>query len=61
VVEDVSTAAAGLSVDHMIRIGPEGLEDGFGLLRELLGGKHGWILGRPDLHVAWARHSTERH
>lgn len=45
-----------LPVDEVIRIGPGG--DYFnpsGLLRGLLGQKDGWILVRPDAHVAWAR------
>jgi len=38
-----------------IRIGPGGYEEPAGLLRELMGEETGWILVRPDAHVAWAR------
>ncbi len=44
-----------LRVEKVIRIGPAGYEDTSGLIRGLLGGKEGWILVRPDAHVAWAR------
>lgn len=42
-----------LPVDDMIRIGTGGYDDRSGLLRRLTGGQDGWILVRPDLHVAW--------
>jgi hypothetical protein len=48
-----------LSAVHTIRIGPGGIEGPSGQLRDLLGAKDGWILVRPDLHIAWARHSPE--
>ena len=44
-----------LPVPNVIRIGPSGYLDPSGLLRGLLGGRDGWILVRPDGHVAWAR------
>jgi 2-polyprenyl-6-methoxyphenol hydroxylase-like FAD-dependent oxidoreductase len=39
-----------------LHIGQGGYADTSGLLRELLGGRDGWILVRPDAHIAWARH-----
>jgi hypothetical protein len=42
-------------VAEVIRIGRNGLTDPTGLVRKLLGGRDGWILVRPDSHVAWAR------
>lgn len=44
-----------LPVDEVIRIGPGGHHDPTGSLRRLLGQKDGWILVRPDAHIAWAR------
>jgi 2-polyprenyl-6-methoxyphenol hydroxylase-like FAD-dependent oxidoreductase len=44
-----------LSVEEVIRIGPGGYGDRSGLLRRLLGAEEGWMLVRPDAHVAWAR------
>jgi hypothetical protein len=44
-----------LPVEEVIRIGPGGYVDSTGLIRGLLGRKDGWILVRPDAHVAWAR------
>jgi 2-polyprenyl-6-methoxyphenol hydroxylase-like FAD-dependent oxidoreductase len=38
-----------------LHIGPGGHHDGDGMLRGLLGGDDGWILVRPDRHIAWAR------
>jgi len=46
-------------VTDLIRIGPGGYEEPAGLLRELLGDETGWILVRPDAHVAWARSRAE--
>lgn len=57
-VAESRKAAVEWPVGQMIHIGPGGFEDASGLLRALLGSDHGWILVRPDLHVAWARHST---
>jgi 2-polyprenyl-6-methoxyphenol hydroxylase-like FAD-dependent oxidoreductase len=48
-----------LPVRHVIRIGRGGYRDPSGMLRGLLDGKDGWILVRPDLHIAWARNSPE--
>jgi hypothetical protein len=45
-----------LSLPAVIRIGRRGYEDPTGLLRGILGRRDGWILVRPDAHVAWARH-----
>lgn len=45
----------GLPVDAVLRFGPGGLHDGSGMLSGLLDGSEGWILVRPDGHVAWAR------
>ncbi len=39
----------------VIRIGPCGYRDDAAILRRMLGGGDGWILVRPDAHVAWAR------
>lgn len=44
-----------LPVTEVIRIGPGGYLDLAGSLRGLLGGSDGWILVRPDGHIAWAR------
>ncbi|WP_307849382.1 FAD-dependent monooxygenase [Qaidamihabitans albus] len=38
-----------------VRIGPGGHRDPSGSLARLLGGDTGWLLVRPDLHLAWAR------
>jgi 2-polyprenyl-6-methoxyphenol hydroxylase-like FAD-dependent oxidoreductase len=46
---------ATLPIDPVIRIGPGGYGDPSGALREMLGDAEGWILVRPDTHVAWAR------
>jgi hypothetical protein len=48
-----------LPVQHVLRIGSGGYHDPSGLLRQLLGGKDGWILVRPDAHIAWAREQIE--
>jgi 2-polyprenyl-6-methoxyphenol hydroxylase-like FAD-dependent oxidoreductase len=44
-------------LETTIRIGPGGYEEPTGSLRDLLGRRDGWILVRPDAHVAWARPS----
>ncbi len=44
-----------LPVEAVLRIGAGGHEERGGALRSLLGGEDGWILVRPDAHVAWAR------
>jgi 2-polyprenyl-6-methoxyphenol hydroxylase-like FAD-dependent oxidoreductase len=46
---------ADLPVETVVRIGHGGYEEPAGLLGNLLDGKKGWILVRPDAHVAWAR------
>ena len=48
-----------LPLQDVIRIGPGGYHDPTGLLCGLLGGTDGWILVRPDRHVAWARDRLE--
>jgi hypothetical protein len=48
-----------LPVDHVSPDGAGGFLDPSELLRRLLGGKDGWILVRPDTHIAWARHRLE--
>ncbi len=40
---------------HSIAMGPGGFTDTSGLLRRHLGGDEGWMLIRPDAHIAWAR------
>jgi 2-polyprenyl-6-methoxyphenol hydroxylase-like FAD-dependent oxidoreductase len=47
--------ARGLPVDAVLRFGSGGLHDRTGSLSALLGGDEGWVLVRPDGHVAWAR------
>jgi 2-polyprenyl-6-methoxyphenol hydroxylase-like FAD-dependent oxidoreductase len=42
-------------VERVIRIGDGGYQDATGVLHGLAGGRGGWILVRPDAHVAWAR------
>lgn len=44
--------AMGLPILH---VGPGSYRDRSGALRALLGASQGWILVRPDRHVAWAR------
>jgi 2-polyprenyl-6-methoxyphenol hydroxylase-like FAD-dependent oxidoreductase len=44
-----------LPVREVIRIGNGGYGEPAGILRGLLGGEPGWILVRPDAHIAWAR------
>lgn len=41
----------------LVRIGPQDHADPSGALRRVLGGRDGWILVRPDQHIAWARRS----
>jgi 2-polyprenyl-6-methoxyphenol hydroxylase-like FAD-dependent oxidoreductase len=48
-----------LPVETVIRIGPGGYREPAGVLRRLLGAEEGWILVRPDAHVAWARDRPE--
>jgi hypothetical protein len=43
----------------VIRFGPGGYREPSGLLRRLLGAREGWVLVRPDAHVAWARHRVD--
>ncbi len=45
---------AAAPVENVVRIGPDGYRDPSGLLERLLEGDEGWILVRPDAHVAWA-------
>lgn len=56
---EAGTAAADLPVDEVIRIGPGGFTDPSGLLRRRVGSGTGWMLVRPDAHIAWARHRPE--
>jgi 2-polyprenyl-6-methoxyphenol hydroxylase-like FAD-dependent oxidoreductase len=51
--------AMDLPVEEVIRIGPGGYADSSGMLQRLLGAEAGWILVRPDRHVAWARHRPD--
>jgi hypothetical protein len=44
-----------LSLTPVIAIGPGGYHDRSGALHGLLGQQDGWILVRPDQHIAWAR------
>ena len=44
-----------LPVSDVIRVGPGGVRDGSRLIHGLLDANDGWILVRPDAHVAWAR------
>jgi 2-polyprenyl-6-methoxyphenol hydroxylase-like FAD-dependent oxidoreductase len=50
---------AALPGHRVVRIGPGGHEDPTGALRALVGGRDGWVLVRPDAHVAWARTSPD--
>jgi hypothetical protein len=45
----------GMLIESTIRICPEGYHDINGTLAKLLGEEQGWILVRPDTHIAWAR------
>ncbi len=49
--------AAGPPGVHRLRVGPGHHRDPRGSLRGLLGGDDGWILVRPDAHVAWSHAS----
>lgn len=40
-------------VEHVIRIGAGALEDPSAILHRLTNGDEGWILVRPDRHIAW--------
>jgi 2-polyprenyl-6-methoxyphenol hydroxylase-like FAD-dependent oxidoreductase len=51
--------AARLPLPTVICIGPGGHRDRSGRLRGLLGHRDGWILVRPDGHIAWARDRLE--
>jgi 2-polyprenyl-6-methoxyphenol hydroxylase-like FAD-dependent oxidoreductase len=51
--------ASGLPVRHVIRVARDAYRDPTGILRRLLRGRDGWILVRPDAHVAWARNDLE--
>jgi len=44
---------------HHLCVGPGHHRDPRGRLRRLLGGDDGWILVRPDAHVAWSHASPE--
>ncbi len=54
-VAEEREATGDLPVEEVIRIGRGGYEEPTGLLRKLLGRRDGWILVRPDAHIAWAR------
>jgi 2-polyprenyl-6-methoxyphenol hydroxylase-like FAD-dependent oxidoreductase len=45
----------GMPIESTIRIGPEGYRDLNGTLAKLLNEEQGWILVRPDTHIAWAK------
>jgi 2-polyprenyl-6-methoxyphenol hydroxylase-like FAD-dependent oxidoreductase len=51
--------AVALPLDAVIRIGTGGYADPSETLTRLLGADEGWILVRPDAHVAWARQRLE--
>ncbi len=57
--EACASESEDLPVERVIRIGRGGYEDPSGLLRGLLADLDGWILVRPDMHVAWARRRRE--
>jgi 2-polyprenyl-6-methoxyphenol hydroxylase-like FAD-dependent oxidoreductase len=48
-----------LPLRTVIRIGAGAYTEPAGLLRQLLGSTHGWMLVRPDAHIAWARQRIE--
>lgn len=48
-----------LPLARVVRIGPGGHDDPTDALRRLVGAQEGWILVRPDGHVAWARQHAE--
>lgn len=59
VLSDAIGAGDGLPVEHIIRIGAGGYRDTSGAIQALLGGSGGWILIRPDMHIAWARYRRD--
>jgi hypothetical protein len=62
VILDVAEGRAfadALPLENVIRIGQHEYRDPSGSLRALLAQRDGWILLRPDMHVAWARHRLE--
>ncbi|MBA4159219.1 MAG: FAD-dependent monooxygenase [Gemmatimonadetes bacterium] len=52
---EASHAEIDLPVEKVIRLGQGGYHDPSGLLRRQLGSRTGWMLVRPDTHIAWAR------
>ncbi|NLT71987.1 MAG: NAD(P)-binding protein [Verrucomicrobiaceae bacterium] len=46
-------------IPQVLRIGPGEWRDPSGLLRGILGGRDGYLLVRPDAHIAWARWDAE--
>ncbi len=58
-ISDAQNTGINLPIKHRIRLGMGGYQDTSGLLRRMLKGKDGWILVRPDAHVAWARTTSE--
>jgi 2-polyprenyl-6-methoxyphenol hydroxylase-like FAD-dependent oxidoreductase len=56
---DLRAGYGTMPAPDVIRIGYGGHAEPAGLLRRLLAGRDGWILVRPDLHVAWTRHSLD--
>jgi 2-polyprenyl-6-methoxyphenol hydroxylase-like FAD-dependent oxidoreductase len=54
-ITDRRDARTDTGVATVIRIGAGGYREPAGTLRRLLGGENGWILVRPDAHIAWAR------
>ncbi|MEX2570511.1 MAG: FAD-dependent oxidoreductase [Gemmatimonadota bacterium] len=50
---------AGLPLENVIRIGPGDYLDKTGAIAGLIGGPRGWVLVRPDAHVAWATTDPE--
>ncbi|CAN5782619.1 monooxygenase [soil metagenome] len=48
-----------LPIKEVIRIGDGGYVEADGVLRDILGGESGWILVRPDAHIAWARQNLD--
>lgn len=53
-VTDRGPAGAHAPVDRVITIGAHGYGEPNGWLRQFVGGE-GWVLVRPDQHIAWAR------
>jgi 2-polyprenyl-6-methoxyphenol hydroxylase-like FAD-dependent oxidoreductase len=52
-------SSVGDEVDAVLRFGPGEYDDSDGVLEALAGFASGWILVRPDRHVAWARRSPD--